>query len=76
MQVGDVGKFVLHQLRHHPAQVGNAEVLALFHHILPVQDRGDRGSVGRGTADPLLLHGPDEGGVGVVGRGLGEVLVL
>ena len=51
------------------------EVLPLLADIAPVQDGGDRGGVGRGPADALLLHGPDEGGVGIVGGGQGEVLV-
>ena len=74
-QIGDVGEFFLHQRRHHPAQVGDVEVLALLHDILPVQDSGHGGGVGGGPADALLLHSPDQRGVGVMGRGLGEVLV-
>ena len=34
------------------------------------------GGVGGGAADALLLQSPDEGGLGVAGGGLGEVLLL
>ena len=74
-QVGDVAEALLHQLRDDPAQIGDVEVLALLHHILTVQNGGHRGGIGRRTADALLLHGPDQRGVGIVGRRLGEVLV-
>ena len=76
LHIGDVGELVLHQLRHHPAQVGDVEVFPVLDHILPVQNGGHSGGVGGGTADALLLHGPDQRGVGIVGRGLGEVLIL
>ena len=51
------------------------EVLALLHHVLPVQNGGHRGCIGGGATDALFFHSPDEGGIGIVGRGLGEVLV-
>ena len=51
------------------------EVLAVLDHILPVHNGGDGGGVGGGPADPLLLQGPDEGGLGVPGGGLGELLL-
>ena len=38
-------------------------------------DGGDGGGVGGGAADALLLQRPDQGGLGVAGGGLGEVLV-
>ncbi|CAN4039171.1 Acetylornithine aminotransferase, partial [Dysosmobacter welbionis] len=74
-QIRDVGEPLFHQGGHHTAQVGDAEVLALLHHVLPVQDGGHSGSVSGGAADALLLHGPDQRGVCIVGRGLGEVLL-
>ena len=51
-------------------------MLAVLHHVLPVQNGGHRWGVGGGAADAVLLHGPDQRGIGVPGGGLGEVLVL
>ena len=76
LQIRNIGEAILHQFRHHPAQVGDMEVFPLLHHIFPIQDGGHRGGVGRGAADALFFHGPDKAGVGVVGGGLGEVLVF
>ena len=75
LQVRDVGEAFLHELRHDPAQVRDLQVLALLGHVLPVQDRGHRGRVSGRASDPLLLHGPDQGGVRIAGGGLGEVLL-
>ena len=75
LRVCDVGKALFHQLRHHTAQIRDLEVLALFNHVFPVDDGGHGGRIGGGTADPLLFHSADEGGVGIVGGGLGKVLV-
>ena len=73
--VHNVVEFVLHQAGDHFSQGGGPQGPApLLHHILPVHDGGDGGSVGGGTADALLLQGPDETGFGVSGGGLGEVL--
>ena len=74
--VHDIVEFVLHQAGDHLAQRGGAEVLPLLHHVLPVQDGGDGGGVGGGASDTLLFQSLDEGGLGVPGGGLGEVLVL
>ena len=51
------------------------EVFPVLHHILPGHDGGDGGGIGGGPANPLLLQGPDEGGLGVPGGGLGELLL-
>ena len=51
------------------------EVLAVLHHILPGHNGADGGGIGGGAADALFLQGPDKGGLGVPGRGLGELLV-
>ena len=72
--VHDVGEFILHQAGDHLSQGGGAQVLALLDHILPVQDGGDGGGVGGGPSDAPLLQGLDEGGLGVAGGRLGEVL--
>ena len=73
--IHDVGEFVLHQAGDHLPQGSGAEVPALLHHVLPVQDGGDGGGVGGGAADALLLQGLDQRGLGVAAGGLGEVLV-
>ena len=73
--VHNVVKFVLHQPGDHLPQGSGTEGLApLLHHVLPIHDGGDGGGVGGGPADAPLLQGPDEGGLGVPGGGLSEVL--
>ena len=74
--VHDVLELVLHQAGDHLAQGGRTEGTALLHHILPVEDGGDGGGVGGGAANALLFQRPDEGGLGIAGRRLGEVLLL
>ena len=49
---------------------------ALLDDILTVDDGRDRGRVGRGSADAVLLKRADERRVGVARGGLGEVLLL
>ena len=70
------GKFILHQLRHDAAERRDAQEFALLDDILTVDDGRDRGRVGRGAADAVLLQRPDERRVGVARGGLGEVLLL
>ena len=74
--VHDVLELILHQAGDHLSQRCGTEGPALLHHILPIEDGGDGGGVGGGASDPLLLQGPDQGGLGVPGGGLGEVLLL
>ena len=74
-QVLDIAEIPLHPLRDAPAQIRDMEVLPLLPDIAPVQDSGYRGSVGGGASDALLLHGADKGGVRIMRRGLGKVLI-
>ena len=74
LHVHNVREALAHQVRHHLAQGRDPQGLALLHHIFPVQNGGHGGGVGRGAADAVFLHGADQGGVGVAGGGLGEVL--
>ncbi|MPM75099.1 hypothetical protein SDC9_122090 [bioreactor metagenome] len=75
LKVRDIGKPLLHQLRHHAAQVRDLQVLALLDDVLPIDDRRHGGGVSGRPADALFLHGTDERCVGVVGGGLSEMLV-
>ena len=74
LQIGDVGEILLHPRRHRLTQIGDEEMLAFLLHIAAVQNGGHGGCVGRGTADAVLLHSANEGGLGVVCRRLGKVL--
>ena len=76
LRVHDVGEFILHQLRHDAAERRDAQEFALLDDILTVDDGRDRGRVGRGSADAVLLKRADERRVGVARGGLGEVLLL
>ena len=74
LHVHDVLEAVAHKAVDHVAQRRHFQVLAVLDDVLPVQNGGHRGSIGGGAADAVFLHGPDEGGVGEPGGGLGEVL--
>ena len=76
LRVHDVGEFILHQLRHDAAERRDAQEFALLDDVLTVDDGRDRGRVGRGAADAVLLKRADERRVGVARGGLGEVLLL
>ena len=73
-EVHNIAELVLHQARHHLPQGRGVQVFAVLHHILPIQNGGDGGGIGRGPADPLLLQRPDQGRLGIAGGRLGEVL--
>ena len=75
VHVHDVGELLQHQAVHGPAQQGGLELLLLPLHIAAVDDGGDDGGVGGGAADAVLLQRLDEGGFGVAGGGLGELLL-
>ena len=70
-----MGELLQHQAVHGPAQQGGLELLLLPLHIAAVDDGGDDGGVGGGTADAVLFQRLDEGGFGVAGGGLGELLL-
>ena len=74
LYIHDVREPLAHQVVDHAAQRCQAQVLALLDDVLTVQNSGHGGRIGGGTADAVLLHGADKGGVGIAGRGLGEML--
>ena len=76
LRVHDVGEFILHQPGDDLAQRRRAQIFALLEHILAVQDRRDRGSVGGRAADAVLLHRADQRRVCIAQRRLSEVLLL
>ena len=67
-------------LHHKPgddlAQGRGNQTLVLLFHILPILNGGNGSGVGGRTAYPLFLHGLDQGGLGIPGGRLGEVLSL
>ena len=67
---------LLHESCNHLAQGCGCQALILLDHIIPVLNGGNGGSIGRGAANTLLLHGLDQGRLGKTGRGLGKVLLL
>ena len=73
--VDDILEPVHHQAGDHLAQGRGPEALFLLQHIIPVLDGGNNAGVGGGAADALFLHGPDQRGLGIAGRGLGKVLL-
>ena len=65
-----------HQAVDYLTQGCGRQALILLDDVLPVLNGGNDGGVGGRTAHPLLLHGTNQGGLGIPGRGLGEMLVL
>ena len=74
LYIHDVREPLAHQVVDHAAQRCQAQVLALLDDVLAVQNSGHGGRIGGGAANAVLLHGADKGGVGIAGRGLGEML--
>ena len=64
-----------HQPVHSPAQQGGLELFLVALHIAAVDDGGDDGCIGRGTADAVFLQRLDEGSFGIAGGRLGELLL-
>ena len=56
---------LLHEPRHGERQPAGHQRRAAVAHVAAVLDGADRRRVGGGATDPLLLHGLDEGGLGV-----------
>ncbi len=75
LEIHDVGETILHQLRDHLAQGRGAEIFAVLDDIFLGGDGGDGGRVGGGAADAVFLHGADQRGLRIAGRGLGELLL-
>ena len=75
VHIHDVGELLQHQAVHGPAQQGGLELFLVPLHIAAVDDGGDDGRVGGGAADAVLFQRLDEGGFGVAGGGLGELLL-
>ena len=56
------------------SDVGNVKVLLFLGHITSLDECGDRGSIGAGASDALLLECSYKGAFGVMSGGLGEML--
>ena len=69
-----MGELLQHQAVHGPAQQGGLELLLVALHIAAVDDGGDDGRIGGGAADAVFFQRLDEGGFGVAGGRLGELL--
>ena len=65
-----------HQASDHLSQRRGMEPLVLLIHIFPVLNGGHNGGIGGRTAYALFLHGLDQRGLRIPGRGLGKVLLL
>ena len=74
--IDDVIEPLQHEAGDHFAQGGGGQTLVYLIYILPVLDGGHDGSVGRGSAHALFLHGLDQGCLGIPGRRLGEMLLF
>ena len=70
-----MGELLQHQAVHGAAQQGGLELFLLPLHIAAIDDGGDDGRVGRGTANAIFLQRLDQGRFGVAGGGLGEFLL-
>ena len=70
-----MGELLQHQAVHGAAQQGGLELFLLPLHIAAVDDGGDDGRIGRGTANAIFLQRLDQGRFGVAGGGLGEFLL-
>ena len=73
-QIHDIPEALLHESGDGLSQGGGFQELSFLEHIFPVQDRADGRRIGAGTADPLFLHGPDQGVFRVAGGRLGKLL--
>ena len=69
-----MGELLQHQAIYGPAQQGGLELFLVALHIAAVDDGGDDGRIGGGAADAVFFQCLDEGGFGVAGGGLGELL--
>ena len=75
VHVHDVGELLQHQAIYGPAQQGRLQLFLVALHIAAVDDGGDDGRIGGGAADAVFFQRLDEGGFGVAGGRLGELLL-
>ena len=70
-----MGELFQHQPVHSTTQQGGLELFLVALHIAAVDDGGDDGRIGGGTADAVFLQRLDEGSFGIAGGRLGELLL-